>query len=278
VIIVQQDATAEGLMGIQIASYMIQNRIPTILKTRTGDGKKAAYAKMQKIISKKANNGNGAQSWDSGTLQCLKVSTDYRELKNCDLIIEAISENISLKKEIFDHLSEVCKPSTIFSTNSSSLSIDDIASATGRPDKFIGIHFFNPVSHMSLVEVVIGTATSFETRAQIIDFVLKIGKNPVVVKDSPGYIVNRLLLPQINEAIRMFEEGIATKEDIDSAIRLGLRHPMGPFQLADFIGLDTCLSILSTLPKCKPPKLLQDMVKEGKLGNKSGEGFYKYGK
>ena len=154
---------------------------------------------------------------------------------------------------------------------------------TDRPEKCIGMHFFNPVHRMDLVEVVIGSATDEQTKSAIIDLVLKLNKKPIIVKNSPGYVVNRLLLPQINEAIYILEEGIATKEDIDSAVKLGLNHPMGPFELADFIGLDICLSILNELlknfnnPKYRPSQLLKTMVAEGKLGFKSGEGFYTYG-
>jgi 3-hydroxybutyryl-CoA dehydrogenase len=217
------------------------------------------------------------------SLQHLTASTDYTDLAGCDVIIEAIAEDITLKKEVFKDLTKVCKPSAILSTNSSSLSIDDLAGMTDRPDKCIGMHFFNPVHRMDLVEVVIGSATAEQTKSAIIDLVVKLNKKPIVVKDSPGYVVNRLLLPQINEAMYVLEEGIATKEDIESAVKLGLNHPMGPFELADFIGLDICLSILNVLstkfdnPKYQPSQILKTMVAEGKLGFKSGQGFYSYG-
>lgn len=267
-----------GLMGVQLAAYMIEYGFPTVLKTRSEDSKKIAYAKIQKNISKRMSEEEVKKS-----LRRLTVSTDYADLEKCDLIIEAIAEDITLKKEIFKDLSNVCKPSAIFATNSSSLSIDDLAKMTDRPEKCIGMHFFNPIHRMDLVEVVIGNATSEQTKSSIIDLVLMLNKKPIIVKNSPGYVVNRLLLPQINEAINILEEGIATKEDIDSAVKMGLHHPMGPFELADFIGLDICLSILNVLhkkfddPKYQPSQLLKTMVDKGKLGFKSGEGFYKYG-
>jgi len=274
----QVGVIGSGLMGVQLAAYLIQYGFPTVIKTRLEDSKRIAYIKIQKNISKKMSEEEVKK-----TLKLLTVSTDYIDLAGCDIIIEAIAEDITLKKEIFKDLSNVCKPSAIFSTNSSSLSIDDLAGMTDRPEKCIGMHFFNPVHRMDLVEVVIGSATDEQTKSAIIDLVLKLNKKPIIVKNSPGYVVNRLLLPQINEAIYILEEGIATKEDIDSAVKLGLNHPMGPFELADFIGLDICLSILNELlknfnnPKYRPSQLLKTMVAEGKLGFKSGEGFYTYG-
>jgi 3-hydroxybutyryl-CoA dehydrogenase len=266
-----------GLMGIQLAAYMIQYGFPTVLKTRSEDSKRIAYTKIQKNVSKRMSEEEVKKS-----LQHLTISTEYKDLEECDIIIEAIAEDITLKKEVFKNLSTICKSSAIFSTNSSSLSIDELAGMTDRPDKCIGMHFFNPVHRMDLVEVVIGNATTHQTKTIIIDLVLKLNKKPIIVKNSPGYVVNRLLLPQINEAIIMLEEGIATKEDIDNAVKLGLNHPMGPFQLADYIGLDICLSILEVLNKesatikTKPAALLYKMCEEGKLGMKTKEGFYKY--
>lgn len=266
-----------GLMGIQLAAYMIQYGFPTIVKTRSDESKKTSLIKIEKNISKRMSDEEVRKS-----LSNLKITTEYTDLAECDLIIEAISEDLRLKKEIFKAISKVCKPSSIFSTNSSSLSIDDLAGMTDRPDMCIGMHFFNPVHRMDLVEVVTGTTTSEKTKSDIIDLVKKLNKKPILVKNSPGYVVNRLLLPQINEAINCLEDGIATKEDIDNAVKMGLHHPMGPFELADFIGLDICLSILDVLhtkfddPKYQPSPLLQTMVTEGKLGFKSGEGFYTY--
>lgn len=266
-----------GLLGTQIAAYIIQYGYQTILKTRTEESKEKVFAKIKKQITKRLGNEEVKKA-----LICLKITTDYNDLALCDIVIEASVENLDIKKSIYKSLSSVCGQSTILATNSSSLSIDDLASVTGMPEKCIGMHFFNPVHRMDLVEIVIGTHTSLETQDIIIDFVKKINKIPIVVKNSPGYVVNRLLLPQINEAILVFEEGVATKEDIDKAVKLGLNHPMGPFELADLIGLDVCLSILDVLYvelndiKYKPASLLRNLVSEGKIGIKSGEGFYKY--
>jgi 3-hydroxybutyryl-CoA dehydrogenase len=193
-----------------------------------------------------------------------------------------VAEDIKIKKDVFNELSKTCRTTTIFATNSSSLSIDKIAEGISNPERCIGMHFFNPIHKMDLVEVVIGEKTSPVIQDTVVAFASDLNKKPIVVKNSPGYIVNRLLLPQINEAIHILESGISTKEDIDNAVILGLNHPMGPLQLADFIGLDICLSILEVLSneldknKYRPAKLLYDLVRNGKLGYKTKEGFYKY--
>jgi 3-hydroxybutyryl-CoA dehydrogenase len=266
-----------GLLGLQICEFLISSGHTTVLKTRDALGIEKIRSKIEDRLRKKQSPENV-----TALLQLLEVSTDFTSLEKCDIIIEAAPENFEIKADIFRKLSGVCSEKTIFSTNSSSLSIEKLASVTNRPDKFIGIHFFNPVRRMELVEVVTGEKTSAETKNRVISEITGLNKQPIVVKDSPGYIVNRLLLPQINDAIYMLEEGIATKEDIDKAVMLGLNHPMGPFQLADFIGLDICLSILEVLhaesktAKSKPAQLLCKMCKEGKLGMKTKEGFYKY--
>lgn len=268
-----------GLLGSQIASYLIQHGFSTILKTRSEARANQALSKIHKQISKLMSDAE-----TEALLRNLIITIDYSDLADCDIIIDASAEDLDIKKDIFQSLSQICKQSCILATNSSSLSIDELANATDRPDKCIGMHFFNPVHRMDLVEVVVGNTTSNATRDAIIQIVNALNKKPIIVQNSPGYVVNRLLLPQINEAILLLEEGVASKEDIDSAIKLGLNHPMGPFQLADFIGLDICLSILNVLylefgdPKYKPAQLLSDMVNEGKLGFKTGEGFYTYGK
>lgn len=268
-----------GLMGIQIASYLIQYHYPTTVKTRAEENASVILSRIQKQISKRLTQDQMKKS-----LKNLHITTKYEDLAHCDIIIEAVIEDLKIKKEIFNNLSKICGPSTIFASNSSSLSIDDLSIASNRPEKCIGMHFFNPVHRMDLVEVVVGKSTSETTINTIKNLVIKLNKRPIVVKNSPGYVVNRLLLPQINEAIHLFENGVASKEDIDNATKLGLNHPMGPFELADFIGLDICLSILEVLhrelhdPHYKPAKLLYDLVNQGKLGFKSGEGFYLYGK
>jgi 3-hydroxybutyryl-CoA dehydrogenase len=268
-----------GLLGTQIASYLIQYGYPTIVKTRSEVRKSVTLSKIQKQISKRLSDEEVKKS-----LQNLLITTDYSDLTHCDIVIEAATEDIVIKEEIFRILSEICEPQTIFATNSSSLSIDELSAASNRPEKCIGMHFFNPVHRMDLVEVVIGKSTSNDTISVIKEIVTRLNKRPIVVKNSPGYVVNRLLLPQINDAIYLLEEGVASKEDIDNAIKLGLNHPMGPFELADFIGLDICLSILEVLhrelqdPHNKPAPILYKLVEQGKLGFKTGEGFYSYGK
>jgi len=266
-----------GLLGMQICEYLITSGYVTVLKTRDP----LAISTIQSKITARLQKSHTLESAKE-ILKLLVVTTSFSEIKSCDLIIEAVPEKFELKTEVFRELSKICDKKTIFSTNSSSLSISKLATFSDRPDKFIGIHFFNPVKRMDLVEVVVGEKTSEETTNRIVSLLTNLKKKPIIVKDSPGYIVNRLLLPQINEAIIMLEEGIASKEDIDTAVKLGLNHPMGPFQLADYIGLDICLSILevldkeSTMIKNKPAALLYKMCEEGKLGIKTKEGFYKY--
>ena len=203
-------------------------------------------------------------------------------VRDADIVIEAATENVELKCKIFRELDQLCQPSTILATNTSSISITKIASQTKRPEKVIGMHFMNPVPVMKLVEVIRGYATSDEVLKTVLDLSIKLDKTPVVVNDYPGFIANRILMPMINEAIYSFYEGVAGVAEIDTVMKLGMAHPMGPLQLADFIGLDVCLSILHVLhdgfgnPKYAPCPLLVNMVNSGNLGIKSGEGFYHY--
>lgn len=217
------------------------------------------------------------------TLEKITLFTKMSDgVKDADLVVEAATENTELKLKIFGELDQICEEQTILATNTSSISITKIAAVTERPDKVIGMHFMNPVPIMKLIEVIRGYATSDEVTQTIMDLSIKLGKVPVEVNDYPGFVANRILMPMINEAIYSLYEGVAGVEEIDTVMKLGMAHPMGPLQLADFIGLDVCLSILHVLhdgfgdPKYRPCPLLINMVTAGNKGVKSGEGFYNY--
>lgn len=271
-----------GTMGAGVVQAFAQANVPVVMKSRTQASLDKAVGKISKSLAKLVEKGKIEQAYMDATMANISTTTDYADFADADLVIEAASEDMNLKKEVFAELAKICKPETIFATNTSSLSITEIAACTDRPAQFIGMHFFNPAPVMKLVEVIKGQMTSEETSNKIFELATSIGKTPVMVEEAPGFVVNRILIPMINEAVGIYAEGIASVEDIDSAMKLGANHPMGPLALGDLIGLDVCLAIMEVLynefadSKYRPHPLLKKMVRAGQLGRKSGQGFYKY--
>lgn len=272
-----------GTMGNGIAHVFAQCGYAVSLIDVSQDQLNKAIDTIGKNLDRQVSKGAISLEIKESALRNISTNTSLAAaVKNADLIVEAASENLAVKLDIFRQLDENAPTGCILATNTSSISITKIASATSRPERVIGMHFMNPVPVMKLVEIINGYSTAQEVTETIIDLTRKLGKIPCVVNDYPGFIANRILMPMINEAIYSLYEGVAGVEEIDTVMKLGMAHPMGPLQLADFIGLDVCLSILNVLhegfrnPKYAPCPLLVNMVTAKKLGAKTGEGFYSY--
>jgi 3-hydroxybutyryl-CoA dehydrogenase len=269
-------------MGSGIAQAAAAAGFPTVVRDVSDSALRRGEAAVRSSLERLAEKGKIDRATRDGALGRLTWTTALVDLAGCDLVIEAVPEDPALKRELWRELEPRCAPAAIFASNTSSLSITEMATATGRADRFVGLHFFNPVPLMPLVEVVRGLTTSAQTFDAAIEFVRRLGKEPIATPDRSGFIVNRLLVPYLLDAVRALEQGTGSVPDIDRGMQLGAGHPMGPFALLDFVGLDTILSIGEIMfeeyrePRFAPPGLLRRMVASGLHGRKSGRGFYDY--
>ncbi|WP_026884186.1 3-hydroxybutyryl-CoA dehydrogenase [Clostridium akagii] len=271
-----------GTMGAGIAQTFAAKGFEVVLRDIKDEFVDRGLKTIDKNLTRLVSKEKITEEVKAEILTRITGTVDLNEAADCDLVVEAAVEIMKIKKEIFVELDNICKPEAILASNTSSLSITEVAAATKRPDKVIGMHFFNPAPVMKLVEVIRGMATSDETFEAVKNISTEIGKEPVEVKEAPGFVVNRILIPMINEAIGIFSEGVASAEDIDTAMKLGANHPMGPLALGDLIGLDVCLAIMDVLysetgdTKYRAHTLLRKYVRAGWLGRKSKKGFFEY--
>ncbi len=273
-----------GIMGLGIAQVLAGGGKKVLVRDLNDQLLEGAKGRLEASQAKLVSKGKKTQAEMDALLANVTYTTALQDAADCDLIIEAAVENLEIKKQIFGELDGICKPETIFASNTSSYSITAIGSATKRSDRMIGLHFFNPALVMKLVEVIRGLNTCDEAFQSAYDLMKEVGKTPIEAGEGPGFVVNRILVPMVNEGIFVLQEGLASAEDIDIGLQLGANLPMGPLHLADLIGLDTCLAIMETFyaetgdAKYRPAPLLRKMVRAGKLGQKNGEGFFKYDK